>query len=152
MTAGNVLNILMADDDLDDCHFFALALKTIAIPTKLVTLHDGEQLMNYLVKNKPKTPNILFLDINMPRKNGFECLQEIKNNKDLNNFPVVMYSTSLKDTMVDMLFQEGAHYYLRKCDYSDLVKHLRHILTMLQDNNLKSPSQSSFVLNDIRVF
>lgn len=151
MPAKNVINILMADDDPDDCTFFARALKKIPIAVKLVIVNDGEQLMDYVVKNKEKSPNILFLDINMPRKNGYECLQEIKGNKDLNDFPVIMYSTSLKDAMADMLYQEGAHYYLCKCDFHDLVKHLQHILTLLQDNNLGKPPRDGFVLNKTRV-
>jgi CheY-like chemotaxis protein len=150
MPAKNVINILMADDDQDDCYFFERALKKIAIPTKLVSLDDGEQLMDYLVKNKGKSPDILFLDINMPRKNGYECLHEIKGNKDITDFPVIMYSTSLKDAMADMLYQEGAHYYLCKCDFPDLVRHLQNILTLLQDNHLEKPSKERFVLNEIR--
>lgn len=149
-TTANEINILMADDDQDDCYFFEQALKKIAISTKLITVEDGEQLMNYLVKNKRTPPDILFLDINMPRKNGYECLEEIKSNGDIDDFPVIMYSTSLKDTMSDLLCQKGAHYYLRKCDFPDLVKHLQTILTLLQTNHLEKPSKERFVLNDIR--
>ncbi|HEY1039825.1 MAG TPA: response regulator [Bacteroidia bacterium] len=151
MPSTDVINILMADDDLDDCHFFERALKKIPIATKLSILHDGEQLMDHLLKNKSKVPNVLFLDINMPRKNGYECLQEIKGNKDLADFPIVMYSTSLKDAMVDMLYEEGAHCYLRKCDFPDLVKYLQLILTMLHGNSLPRTSKAQFVLNETRV-
>ncbi len=106
--------------------------------------------MDYLSKHKRESTSILFLDINMPRKNGYECLQEIKGNKYIRDFPVIMYSTSLKDAMADMLYQKGAHYYLCKCDFPDLVKHLLHILTLLQDKRLERPSKERFVLNEIR--
>ncbi|MEO6302480.1 MAG: response regulator [Bacteroidia bacterium] len=151
MPDKKVINILLADDDHDDRYFFAKALKSLPIPTKLVTVDDGEELMNYLTENKAKLPDILFLDINMPRKNGNECLIEIKGNKSINYFPVIMYSTSLKDTVAEMLFQNGAHYYLRKGDFSDLVKHLQLVLTMLQGKNFQRPSIEEFVLNEMRV-
>ncbi len=151
MPDKKIINILLADDDKDDRYFFARALKSLPILTKLDTVEDGEQLINYLTENKAKLPDILFLDINMPRKNGNECLIEIKSNKDINYFPVIMYSTSLKDTVAEMLFQNGAHYYLRKGDFKDLVNHLQLVLTMLQGKNFQRPSIEEFVLNDIRV-
>ena len=74
------LNILLADDDLDDCLFFKEALEGMPVNTHLTAVHDGEQLMQLLANEKIKLPDILFLDLNMPRKNGFECLTEIKQN------------------------------------------------------------------------
>jgi len=76
------LNILLADDDIDDCIFFKEALEEFTIPSNLTTVNDGEQLMQILTDETNQLPNILFLDINMPRKNGFECLSEIKLNKN----------------------------------------------------------------------
>ena len=144
----NVINILMADDDPDDRYFFSKALKSLSIPYKLVTINDGELLMNYLTENKEIFPDILFLDINMPRKNGYECLVEIKKNKDIKDFPVIIYSTSLKDTMAELLFENGAHYYLRKGDLKDLIKYLQLVLTMLVEKNFQSPSIEKFSLNE----
>ena len=70
--------ILLADDDTDDCIFFKEALDELLLPTKLMTVHDGEQLMHLLANESTELPDVLFLDLNMPRKNGFECLEEIK--------------------------------------------------------------------------
>src|SRR5471030_460081 len=89
-----LLNVLLADDDTDDCIFFEKALKEILIETHLSIVHDGEELMKYLLKNSEKLPDVLFLDISMPRKNGFECLTEIKENKKLKDIPVLMFTTS----------------------------------------------------------
>src|SRR5450759_3766148 len=88
------LNILLADDDTDDCFFFDKALRETPIATHLTIVHDGEQLMDYLSKNSEHLPDVLFLDLSMPRKTGFECLSEIKENKKLKDLPVVMFSTS----------------------------------------------------------
>ena len=81
-------NILLADDDIDDRFFFSKALKEIPISTNLTTVHDGEELMHYLEKNSKSLPNILFLDLSMPRKTGFECLYEIKDNEKFKDIPI----------------------------------------------------------------
>ena len=104
--------------------------------------------LTYLNNNKV---DVLFLDINMPRKNGYECLIELKSDSSITDFPVVMYSTSLKGTMADMLFEKGAYYYLRKGDFEDLVKHLQMILPKLSGKNFPKPSREEFLLTDIRV-
>lgn len=87
------LNILLADDDTDDCTFFKEALKEFPLPTHLIAVHDGEQLMKLLTNQTNELPHVLFLNLNMPRKNGFECLREIKFNKKLKQLPVIVFST-----------------------------------------------------------
>ncbi len=84
-------NVLLADDDTDDCRFFELALNELALNTELTIVHNGEQLMSYLTDESNKIPDVLFLDLNMPRKNGFECLLEIKLNKKIGNIPIIVY-------------------------------------------------------------
>jgi CheY-like chemotaxis protein len=140
------LNILLADDDKDDRFFFEKALKTLSIKSKLESVIDGEKLIAYLAKNSSNLPDVLFLDLNMPRKNGSECLAEIKANKDLYDFPIIIYSTSLNDDIADILYRDGAYYYMRKCDISELVVQLEMILTRLADKKLKRPLRSKFIL------
>jgi CheY-like chemotaxis protein len=114
------LNILLAEDDTDDCIFFAKALKAVPISTQLTIVHDAERLMNYLATNSLNLPDVLFLDLSMPRKTGFECLAEIKESAKLQFLPVVMCSTSYPQNMIyeqDMiktLLKIGAHAYIRK--------------------------------------
>ena len=93
------LNILLADDDLDDRSFFEKALEEIPIATKLVMVYNGEQLMDHLDNKANLIPDILFLDLSMPRKTGFECLVEIKENKRLKDIPVIMFTTSFTKTI-----------------------------------------------------
>lgn len=108
------LNILLADDDLDDRNFFKNALDALPQEYELKTVNDGEQLMKYLLENAENLPDILFLDINMPRKNGLECLAEIKKNDFLKDLPVVVFSTSKSNDMVKLVFKLGSHVYVSK--------------------------------------
>src|ERR1035438_3420451 len=108
------LKILLADDDIDDCVFFKDALKDLVISTNLTTVHDGEQLMHLLVNETIEFPHVLFLDLNMPRKNGFECLSEIKSSEKLKSLPVIIFSTSFEQEVVNLLYKNGAQYFIRK--------------------------------------
>ena len=139
------INILLADDDKDDRYFFKMALKEVSIATHLTTVSDGERLMDYLSENSENLPDVLFLDLNMPRKNGNECLVAIKSDKKLKQLPVIIYSTSLQDAVADVLYKNGAHYYLHKCDIAILAKSIHRILTLLLENP-KQPSRDQFIL------
>jgi CheY-like chemotaxis protein len=128
------LNILLADDDADDCFFFKKALKEIPVENNLTIVRDGEQLMNYLLENTSGDggTDIIFLDLSMPRKTGFECLQEIKENERLKDIQVVMLSTSYpRDTvyekgLIKTLNGIGAANFIRKPgDYAQ-IKDLIH--------------------------
>lgn len=140
------LNILLADDDKDDRFFFAKALEALSVPTKLTTVNDGEKLMSYLEKNSDKLPDVLFLDLNMPRKNGSECLIEIKANKKLNDFPIIIYSTSHNDDIADILYRNGAYFYMKKCDLTELIMQLELVLTKFDEKKLTRPTRSKFLL------
>lgn len=141
------LKILLADDDPDDRFFFDLVLKDLAIPTQLTTVEDGVKLMDYLIKHADKLPDVLFLDLNMPRKNGSECLSEIKHNAKLKNLPVIIYSTSLHEDIADILYKKGAHYYIRKTDIVELKKTLNYTLGLIVENNFARPRRDKFVLS-----
>ena len=114
------MNILLADDDADDCFFFEKALGEIPIKTNLTIVRDGEQLMSYLFENVELLPDVIFLDLSMPRKTGFECLQEIKENVSLKDIRVVMLSTSYprdivyEQDMIKTLNGIGAANFIRK--------------------------------------
>ena len=100
-------NLLLADDDLDDCTFFKDALEELPLSATLSTVHDGVQLMSYLLSRSDDLPDVLFLDLNMSRKSGFECLSEIKLNDKLKAIPVVIFSTSQNLDVVNSLYQKS---------------------------------------------
>ena len=141
------LNILLADDDADDRLFFDKALKKIEVLTRLVSVMDGEKLMSYLSENYLNLPDVLFLDLNMPCKNGYECMSEIKQNEKLKQLPVIIYSTHLHEKDARLLYQQGAHYYIRKTDMIELSKILYRILNRLVANSFARPELDKFIFS-----
>ncbi len=117
-------SIFLADDDADDRLLFEEALHELNTDVNIKTANNGEQLMQILDKEVPPTPNIIFLDLNMPLKNGFECLTEIKKDKKFKNIPVVIFSTSCQKEAMDKVYQNGADYYICKPDSFQKLKQL----------------------------
>lgn len=126
--------------------FFAKALNQLAISTKLEVVEDGEKLIAHLIKTIDQPPDILFLDINMPRKRGSDGLIEIKANKNITTFPIIVYSIYLSDTMLDEHYENGAHYCLQKGDLPILVKSLPYLLEQLPENNFTRPTKDHFII------
>jgi CheY-like chemotaxis protein len=141
------LHLLLADDDKDDCFFFKAALEELSVSAKLTTVNDGVRLMQLLSEKETLPPDVLFLDLNMPRKSGIECLSEIKTIDKLMNIPVIIYSTSLNMEVVDLLYQKGAHYYICKPgEYDKLKKVILEAVTLAAQNKLTQPARDKFIL------
>lgn len=127
---NDVLNILLADDDPDDRLFFKEAMEEINVDTMVSFVNDGSQLMFYLNQPEVYLPHIVFLDINMPIKNGMECLKEIRSNPKFKNMMVVIYSTSGSDNDMQEAFLNGANLYLKKPNnFADLKASLASVLS-----------------------
>jgi len=86
-------NILLVDDDADDQLIFIDALNEIAAGIECATANNGLEALEYLKEVVPK-PTLIFLDLNMPFMNGFECLARIKKEDPLKEIPVVIFTTS----------------------------------------------------------
>ena len=144
------LRILLADDDADDCMFFDEALSEIHLSTQLNIVKDGVQLMNYLFANTHQLPHVLFLDLNMPLKNGFECLEEIKLSMELKSIPVIILSTSRQENIINMLYKIGADRYIRKSvNLAKLKQLIYQALNLITESNVSRPLKETFVLNTL---
>jgi CheY-like chemotaxis protein len=113
--------VLMADDDPDDYHLVRVALKKSGIRVDLRRAKDGEELMNYLLRQKEFVetkdafrPRLILLDLNMPLKNGWEALSEIKENPAVSGIPVVIFSSSNDPQDVSACHHLGADGYISK--------------------------------------
>ena len=112
--SSHLKSIFLAEDDIDDCLIFVEALKAINDGTELTITSDGVELLSTLDETVPPPPYVIFLDLNMPRKNGFEALSEIRQNDKLKNIPVVILSTASNPDVIEKTFHLGANYFLRK--------------------------------------
>lgn len=139
--------IILADDDIDDRLFFTDAFAELKINTRVETFNDGVELMNYLLSEGAILPQILFLDLNMPRKNGMDCLREIKENPKFNNMAIAIYSTSSSEQHIEETFILGANIYIKKPnDFSALKKALSEVVTMSWQYDTSGMNKDNFLL------
>lgn len=144
----SLLNILLADDDQDDCMLFKEALEELPFSALLTTVHSGDKLMKLLNGELAELPDVLFLDLNMPRKNGHICLSEIKGNERLNHIPVVIYSTSYEQEITNELYKEGANYYLQKPgDFLALKQAINKVIMLISENKNAHTTEEKFLIN-----
>ena len=143
------LTIYLADDDIADCLLFKEALDELPVKVSLTTVHDGEQLLDLLSKKRKPLPDVLFLDLNMPRKNGFAALGQIKRNDKLLDLPVIVYSTANDPARIRMVFRDAAHYYIRKpTKFSELKQVIYKALKLIAEKNTSLPKEENFVLTE----
>jgi CheY-like chemotaxis protein len=147
---GDSLRILLADDDEDDCLFFKDALCELEIAAQVTVVADGVELMDFLVPGDGKFPNVIYLDLNMPRKNGQECLLEIRAIDALQHLPIIVYSTSFNIDVVNNLYLLGATYYIRKpAEFNSLKNVIRKSISLISGLNGVRPAKENFVVNSI---
>ena len=118
MVSEDQRTILMADDDEEDCFLAKEALEASGVMAVLSTVEDGIQMMDYLLRNSPsktnKLPNLILLDLNMPRKDGREALVEIKAEPTLKNIPIVILTTSQEEEDISFSMKAGADLFMTK--------------------------------------
>ncbi len=142
------LQILLADDDNADCLLFKEALEELPVYAELSIVHNGEQLLEKITKNAAYFPDVLFLDLNMPRKNGFATLGEIKRDTDLQNLPVVIFSTASDAETVKNVFRNAAHYYICKPpNFLQLKKVIYEALSLITQKNNPLPLKEDFMIS-----
>lgn len=143
------IQVILTDDDLDDRIMFADALKATHLKVNLITANNGVVLLDYLNAHLQTLPDILFLDLNMPLKNGFESFTEIKNNPALKNLRVVIFSTSGSRQVIDKLYEAGADFFIQKpFDFRNLVKLIEYAITRISEIDFKQPIRAEFMLGD----
>ncbi len=141
------INILLADDDNADCLLFKEALEELPVEAHLTIRNDGDAVMAELTKKGNNLPDVLFLDLNMPRKNGFATLGAIKRDTRLQELPVIIFSTSSEMDVVKKVFRDAAHYYICKpADFSQLKKVIYEALMLITQKNNILPLEDNFMI------
>lgn len=140
-TATETNHILLAEDDDDDRLLFLDVLKELPSAFQLTTARNGEHLMD-LLNTLPRLPNLVFLDLNMPRKNGFECLEEIKKDSRFRRLPVIIFSTTSQPSTVSRVYKCGASLYIRKpSDFAKLKQAIQHVLEIDWEDSPQPPKE-----------
>lgn len=130
-----VKNIILAEDDIDDQNIFQIALEEVSPEIKLEFASNGKQLLELL---KLEKPDLLFLDLDMPYKNGLECLVEIRNNDQLSQLPVIVFSSTTKQSNIQTAYEMGAHlFFIKPPVYKDYLSSIKSILHL----NWHSPEE-----------
>jgi len=125
---SNQICLLITDDDLDDQLLMQNAIEENDWCGNHQYFNDGEELLQFLKNKKPNQPTLILLDLNMPRKNGWETLTEIQNDELLKHIPVLIFTTSNIQADIEKAYQIGSNTYFTKPDlYSDLVDTIRSI-------------------------
>lgn len=125
--------IFYTDDDEDDLSIFADAVESVTEKINLQIYNGGQKLLD-AINNPPPIPYIIFLDLNMPGKNGFDVLQEIRSS-DQKNLPVVIYSTSNEPGIINKCLDLGANRFIIKpIKMSDIIKSIKDTLQIDWEN------------------
>jgi len=145
---NQTLKILLADDDDDDRLFFKEALEDIKIKTKVHTVNDGTALMEHLHQPGIPLPDMLFLDLNMPKKNGIQCLEEIRKDQRFKELTIAIYSTSGAEKDIEETLIKGANVYIKKPnDYRSLKKIIEEALSINWQYHTSGLNKETFLLS-----
>lgn len=138
------LTLVIAEDDEDDYLLTIEALKEAGVDVSVHWVKDGEELMEYLhnivtLNGKNTKPGMIFLDLNMPKKDGREALGEIKNHPELRHIPVIVLTTSKADSDIAHTYKLGGNSFVQKpVRFLDFVKTIK-VLTQYWFEVVKLP-------------
>jgi len=125
---------VLVDDDIDDAKLFCEAIEQVR-SVECITTENGLKLFDLLSKHNINNSDVIFLDINMPMINGWECLKKLKNSANYNSIPVIMYSTSTSRKDIETAYKLGAQLYLTKpIDFRELFEILEIVATNSPDS------------------
>lgn len=146
-TPGKIL-VMLADDDKDDREFFEEVVTEINSTIHVHGVKDGLELMEALNEKNKVLPDILFLDLNMPGKNGKECLKEIKNCSRLKDMPVVIYSTSSLGKDIRDTHSLGANLYISKPNnFNSAITMIKKVFSLDMENHKPNPHMRNYILS-----
>lgn len=126
----NYKRLFIIDDDVEDQEIFMEAVKEVDKSIQIYSSTSGEDALKQLEREVVVLPDLIFLDLNMPKLNGKQVLKEIKNIRSLRGIPVIMYSTSFAPHDIEEINKLGAaHHLLKPSRFDELCKSLNLILS-----------------------
>jgi len=123
--------LLVIDDDVEDQEIFMEALKEVHPAITCATATSGEDALRKLEGEVVSLPDLIFLDVNMPKLNGKQVLKELKNLPTLSHIPVIMYSTAFAPRDIHEIRELGAvHHLLKPSRFDELCRALEFVLSV----------------------
>ncbi len=135
------MSILNIDDDENDILLLRSALKGVGYDGEVAFASDGQEAIEYLDRvADPETLDLILLDLKMPRRNGFECLQWLRSREEFRKLPVAIFTTSSHPDEVRKAYDLGADLFLVKpLTYDELLEIARALGTEVQSGSRKFP-------------
>jgi len=138
-------HILLAEDDEDDYFIFSLAVQELSIRVMLRRAENGDILLKLLDE---KIPDLLFLDLLMPCRDGRTCIKEIRANAKYDTLPIIVYSSMRDVNNIQFCYREGGNLYVFKpSSLPELKDVLERILSIDWKNMMYYPPLSGFVIS-----
>jgi CheY-like chemotaxis protein len=132
-----VKRFLIIDDDEDDNELFTEALAAVESGIICYSAEDGQEAIDKLDAKVIGQPDIIFMDINMPVMNGWQCLTKLKSVSDYNGIPVIIYSTSSDKRDKELAKDMGAICFFTKfSDFKKLIKVLEIVIHKMNTNSI----------------
>jgi len=140
----DLLHVLFVDDDSDESYLFNEALEQAGLNIKLSRAKDGNDLLSFL-KTEP-LPDIVFIDLNMPYKDGLEALIEIRKDPQFEKLPLVIYSTTQNTSHIDSSYKHGASLFVIKPNtFNGMVEIVKKVCT-IDWENFSTPKREDFLV------
>lgn len=146
-----IQTIFIADDDADDQMLFRQALQDVAPHIRLEASKDGNELLSLLQNFKPE---LLFLDLDMPSKNGLECLKAIRSNPVFSDMYIIVFSSTTRPANIAVAYEMGADlFFIKPSFYQELVQSIKTLIELdwsdkIAINDLKLKNSPFLAKND----
>ena len=135
-------DIILADDDNDEVLLFEMALQQVVLRFTLRHAVNGEKLFDLL---REQIPDILFLDIRMPCKDGISCITEIRSDRKYDKMPVIMYSSLKYSSFVEETYRKGANLFIEKAStVEELTAKLKKVFSVNWQSNMLYPEFAAY--------
>ena len=136
-----VSSVVLAEDNLEHCFFFQRALKEVAPGISFSAVHDGDKLVRLL---ESYLPDLLFLDLGMPCKNGVQCIKEIREQRPYDSMPIVVFSINDDNHAIQTAYGYGANLYIVKPEEYQLLKTVLQKVLSMDWNHPKTITEHYF--------
>ena len=123
-------NIILVENDEDEQEFMKEGFDAVGLFNVIAQVRNGDHLLDWLAEHRESRPDIILSDLNMPGKNGYDIILDIKSSRDWSNLPVIITSTSSTKTIIDKCLALGAADYIVKPE--TFIEYVPYVMNLYQ--------------------